>query len=571
MSERKKAFWFLAILSALVIIPFLGETIFYSKGEPREAIVAYTMLESGNWILPLNYGMDMAYKPPFLYWCIAAFSAVLGGVSEFSSRLPSAVFFLAMLWVFFSFFAKRKDIKTAFLASILLLTSFEVHRAAVACRLDMVQVSLIVISLLLLFRWDEAKCKSVPWLAILLMACASLTKGPVGTIFPCMVIGAYQLMRGRSFWKAFLSLAGIGLLSFVPLALWFWAAAEQGGSDFINLMLEENTGRFFRKMSYESHENPLWYNFLTIIWGWIPWTLVMLLSLFYLNWKKMRLLPAGNSFVQRLQNAWTKFRNQSPLQLFTWLAVLLIFIFYCIPKSKRSVYLLPIYPFMALLMAEYLLALVQRGVKLFKVSAIIFASLALLLTVTFIAVRMGLIPDSVWGSGRHAAENVAYMHALQEVPLTVSRWLLVALPVVAAACTLTAVARRAGAYSLLYSVAGCMLSLFISLDGVYQPTVLAVKSDVHLVNQIREQAPQGIVYSYGKMSFYCANFYMNDEMRHFEDELPAGEGYVVLAEKDKDAFFEELGGKYAFEEIFLTKKRSCDMRDEVYMYKFKEK
>lgn len=571
MSERKKAFWFLAILSALVIIPFLGETIFYTKGEPREAIVAYTMLESGNWILPLNYGMDMAYKPPFLYWCIAAFSAVLGGVSEFSSRLPSAVFFLGMLWAFFSFYAKRKDVKTAFLASILLLTSFEVHRAAVACRLDMVQVSLIVISMLLLFRWDEQKCKSVPWLAILLMACASLTKGPVGTIFPCMVIGAYQLMRGRSFWKAFLTLAGIGLLSFVPLALWFWAAAEQGGSDFINLMLEENTGRFFRKMSYESHENPLWYNFLTIIWGWIPWTLVMLISLFYLNWKKISLLPAGSSFVQRLRNGWAKFRNQSPLQLFTWLAILLIFIFYCIPKSKRSVYLLPIYPFMAVLMAEYLLALVQRGAKLFKVSALVFASLAVLLTLTFIVVRMGLIPDTIWGSGRHAAENVAYMHALEEVRLTVSQWFLVALPIIAAACTLTAVARRAGAYSLLYCVAGCMLSLFVSLDGVYQPTVLAVKSDVHLVKQIREQAPQGIIYSYGKMSFYCANFYMHDEMRHFEDELPAGEGYVVLAEKDKDALFEELAGKYAFEEIFLTKKRSCDMRDEVYMYKFKKK
>ena len=50
MSDKKKAFWFIALLSTLVIIPFLGETIFYSKGEPREAIVAYSMLESGNWI-----------------------------------------------------------------------------------------------------------------------------------------------------------------------------------------------------------------------------------------------------------------------------------------------------------------------------------------------------------------------------------------------------------------------------------------------------------------------------------------------------------------------------------------
>ena len=195
MSDKKKAFWFIALLSTLVIIPFLGETIFYSKGEPREAIVAYSMLESGNWILPLNYGTDIAYKPPFLYWSIAAISAIFGGVSEFSSRLPSAIAFLAMQFVFFGFVARYKDTKTAVITSLLLLTSFEVHRAAVACRLDMLQVSFIVISLCLLFRWDEKGCKGIPWTAVVLMACGTLTKGPVGSIFPCMCIGIYQLIR----------------------------------------------------------------------------------------------------------------------------------------------------------------------------------------------------------------------------------------------------------------------------------------------------------------------------------------------------------------------------------------
>ena len=94
MSDKKKAFWFIALLSTLVIIPFLGETIFYSKGEPREAIVAYSMLESGNWILPLNYGTDIAYKPPFLYWSIAAISAIFCGWVFPVRWLPSQCFSL---------------------------------------------------------------------------------------------------------------------------------------------------------------------------------------------------------------------------------------------------------------------------------------------------------------------------------------------------------------------------------------------------------------------------------------------------------------------------------------------
>ena len=33
-----------------------------------------------------------------------------------------------------------------------------------------------------------------------------------------------------------------------------------------------------------------------------------------------------------------------------WIVIIAIFVFYCIPKSKRSVYVLPIYPFMACLL-----------------------------------------------------------------------------------------------------------------------------------------------------------------------------------------------------------------------------
>ena len=570
MLDKKQAFWFIALLSILVILPFIGETIFYSKGEPREAIVAVSMLESGNWILPVNYGTDIAYKPPFLYWCIAAFSLIPGEVTEFTSRLPSALSFLAMQMVFFWFVAKRKDTQTAVLSSLLLLTSFEVHRAAVACRIDMLQVSLIVISLCLLFRWDEKGAKGIPWVAVLLMGCATLTKGPIGSIFPCTCIGIFQLLRGRIFFKTFGSLFVIGLLTLIPMAIWFYAAYLQGGQPFVDLMLEENTGRFAGTMSYESHYNPVWYNFLTIIWGWIPWTLVLVISLFGLNWKGIRLLPAGDSLKQRLVKAWSAFRNQSPLQLFTWVVILFIFIFYCIPKSKRSVYLLPIYPFMALLIAQYLLALTSRWAKAFKISAYIFASLCFLLTVVFAAVRLGLIPDSVWGSGRHAAENIGFMHALENVSLPVVKWLIVALPVVAGICTLRALAKKADGRSLLYATAGCMLCLFVSLDGVYQPVVLAEKSDKKLAECFNQYVPQGYIYSYTDrmIRFYGANYYLNDRMRNFTLENPEGEGYVAVSVKDQESFLNYCNGTYQVEEVYHTPYRSCDLRAEILIYKF---
>ena len=179
---------------------------------------------------------------------------------------------------------------------------------------------------------------------------------------------------------------------------------------------------------------------------------------------------AGRCFRWRtFKKAWCKFRSQSPLQLFAWVVILTIFIFYCIPKSKRSVYLLPIYPFMGMLLAEYLLALVQRGAKVFRISAWIFVALTILLTVTFFAVRLDMIPESIWGTGKHAAENIAFVNALHTVQLSLPKWLIVFLPLVAAGCLLYMLVKRADTRSLLYGTAGCILCIlcrwtaFISL------------------------------------------------------------------------------------------------------------
>ncbi len=325
-------------------------------------------------------------------------------------------------------------------------------------------------------------------------------------------------------------------------------------------------------MSYPSHHNPLWYNFLTIIWGWTPWTLVLLISLFGLKWNEMHLLPAGNSFTGRIRKVWDNIRSQSPIQLFIWIVIIAIFVFYCIPKSKRSVYLLPIYPFMAVLIAQYLEALMQKGAKVFKISAYIFASLCLLLTAVFFAVRCQMIPDSIWGNGRHAAENIAFMQALESTSFSISKWLIIVLPVVAAICTLRLVIKKSSTGSLLYGITGCVLCLFVALDGVYQPTILAVKSDKHLAEDIRKQVPEGVVYSYTDrmIRFYCTNYYMNNQMRNFTLENPQ-EGYVILSANAQEEFLKNYNAKYQLEEVFHTDYRSCDLRNTVIMYKFNEK
>ena len=104
------------------------------------------------------------------------------------------------------------------------------------------------------------------------------------------------------------------------------------------------------------------------------------------------------------------------VRLFSLLSIVLIFVFYCIPKSKRSVYLLPIYPFLAYFLAEYLLYLNRNRTQVVKIFGSVMAGLSSLLLLVFFALRMGWVPDTIF-SGRHAAQHVAFLHALEELPL----------------------------------------------------------------------------------------------------------------------------------------------------------
>ena len=564
---KHKAFVGLLLVSMVTILPFLGLTDFHTKGEPREAAVAYSMLETGNWILPVNNGGDIAYKPPFFHWCIAAVSSIAGKVTEYTSRMPSALSLIIMVLGGYLFYARRKGTSLAFLMSVITLSNFEVHRAGMNCRVDMMLTAFIVLALYQLYKWCEKGHRRFPWAATLFMGCAALTKGPVGIILPCLVTGVYLLVRGMKFYKAFFSMFLIAVVSCILPAVWYLAAYQQGGDNFIALVMEENFGRFMGKMTYESHENPAYYNVFTVLAGYAPYTLLVLLSLFSLKYKKISGKP---------REWWNRFttyiREMDDTRLFSLLSIVLIFVFYCIPKSKRSVYLLPIYPFIAYFVAEYVVYLVRISSKAIKIYSGFLSVAGILLLLTFIAVKCGWVPDSIF-QGRHAAQNILYMDALKDMPVTFISFLLILLPLCIAIFYFTRINRTRHYDSAIYCAIAMTFALFMSLDGVYQPAVLNVKSDKGLAEEVRKIVPEGKIYSYvsvDMLRFYVVNFYNNDRVALFERDMPQ-EGYLLVGANDFKGFKPRYENEYTFNEVYRSKKRGCDIRDIIYLYHFVKK
>lgn len=557
MNTQKCNFLILLSVCVFTIFPFLGLTDYNTKGEPREAIVAYSMLENGNWILPRNYGGEIAFKPPFLHWCVAAVSSLAGEVSEYSSRVPSALALVVMALAIYGFYARRKDANLGLLTAFIMLTCFEVHRAAFTCRVDMVLTMFIVLAILQLYRWYERGMKGVPWWAVLFMGCATLTKGPVGIILPCLVAGVFLWIRDGRFWRWVLRFAGIALLACLIPAIWYLLAYAQGKDEFLDLMLEENFGRFLGKMSYESHENPFYYNIYMLLAGYLPWSALLLFSLFVLHYRKWQ-----GGWAEKWHQITAAVRQGDPLCVYSFLTIALIFVFYCIPASKRSVYLLPIYPFIAYFLAVYFRWLWQRGQKAVKVFACFMSVLALLLTVTFFVVKAGLIPDSLF-TGKRAVENAAFVHALEEVPLNLINLVLVFLPVAAVVFLFRKWKCCAGGNTFLYACCALLFSVFVALDGVYQPAVLNTKSDIGLTEEVCKWEPEGKIYSYRNF-FYSVNFFSGDRMALFEKVLPE-EGYVLVKKEYLDEFKQKYGSDYRLETVYTSTRRSCDVRDIIHI------
>lgn len=563
MSSRFSLFLLLLIISSLTIVPYLGLTNFHTKGEPREAIVAVSMLQNNNWILPVNNGSDIAYKPPFFHWCIAALSLPTGEVTEFTSRLPSALAVIVISAMCFLFFAKRSRNDLAFLASLLLLSSFEVHRAAMASRVDMVLTCFIVLALLQLYRWWEHHLRGIPVWAILFMSIATLTKGPVGIILPCAVIGVFLLLQKVSLWRTIYKVLPLALLACILPLLWYFAAYQQGGDTFLQLVLEENFGRFLGKMSYESHEQPVIYYFYITLAGWLPWSLLVIMSLFVLKYKR----PHGT-----VKTYWERFKSyiahMDRMRLFSLLAIVIIFVFYCIPKSKRSVYILPIYPFIAYFLAEYMLYLLKQRPKVWRVFSITIASIGTLLLIVLILVKSGvgehyraILPDDLG----------YYMTALAE------SWNIVS--IISGIFIIFLIydiykSKRYLTYNnrYVYSVVALFFGIQLMLDASTLPVILNAKSMKPFADKVVAEVPEGKIYSYVSvpmLHFFIINFYTQDRVVEFEKENPEA-GYLLVGERDFQYIQEKYGRQYDFNPVMRSDRKGNDVKDFVLLLDFQK-
>jgi 4-amino-4-deoxy-L-arabinose transferase-like glycosyltransferase len=154
-----------------------------------------------------------------------------------------------------------------------------------------------------------------------------LVKGPVGAIVPLVVIAAYaatsrrarELVRPAAAW-------GLALACAVA-APWYVALAARGGTPLLGeLVVRQNVVRFLAPWDHAAS----WWYYLVYLWiDLLPWSLFLPLA--------VGLVPDDERERRLHRLAWV------------WLAAIVLF--FSLAASKRSPYILPVAPAVAVLVA----------------------------------------------------------------------------------------------------------------------------------------------------------------------------------------------------------------------------
>jgi 4-amino-4-deoxy-L-arabinose transferase-like glycosyltransferase len=329
-----------------------GRVSLWDRDEPRYAQASRQMLQSGDWVVPKLLDQPRINKPPLIYWCQAAAMSVFGD-NEAAARLPSSVAMIVTLVLLATVLRRILDEEQTFWTVLIFGTCGLVIMAAKMCLTVAVLLLFVTASQLCLYAMWRGRGT---WPVVIAFGVATglglLTKGPVVLGVNLMTVGVLGVMRwwdqrsrsedpaaeAASPRSAGVVVAKLLIATVIALALFVpWVLAVQrsvpGG-------LEGTVYKdIFQRMTQplEQHSGPPGYYLISFLGTFAPWLI---------------LLPAG------LWLAWRD-RRTSPLLRFSLAAAIGPWLMFELIRTKLPHYVLPCFPFMAVMTASALV----RGIR----------------------------------------------------------------------------------------------------------------------------------------------------------------------------------------------------------------
>ena len=336
-SAERRTNILLITLAALIWFSLLGYRDLIDPDEGRYADVSSAMLSTGDWVTPRLNGYKFFDKPPIHYWGSAISIAIFGETNAAARLWGAALGFLGALWMFFVGSRLYGGLAGRY-TFLILISSILYVVMGHANILDM-GVSVFLALTLGAFALAQSErntaSKGQQWMLLSWagLAGAVLSKGLIGIVFPGAAIIFYSLwQRDWLLWRHLFIAKGLAL--FLILVMPWFILVSQANDQFLDyFFIHEHFERFTSNV--HSRNQPWWYFIAVLSVGFLPW-----------------LIPVSSAIFKPGFSWQTKNPGCFEASRLFWVYAAFIFLFFSYSYSKLVPYILPIFPFLALLAGE---------------------------------------------------------------------------------------------------------------------------------------------------------------------------------------------------------------------------
>jgi len=318
------------VVIAVTMLPGFNHGI-WKPDEPLVAGISAEMARTRDFVVPRLNGEPFLEKPP-LYYAVGAVSGMIFSPdNEGSYRLVSIMFSLLSLLMTFAIVRRRSGVLAGLLASGILASSWQFFMVSRWIQVDSALTFTVTFSLFAYLRLKDGNSRMDAVLLGVALGLSFLVKGFVGpAILAAMILGDMIFKRDFTVIRG-MNPVIIGFFTCIIIIPWTIALYFHGGWPFVREVLVVNNIMRFLGLSEGAalgHQHGFFYYLSSLPRNLVPWTLIFI-PVVVSGVKNIRKDPYGILFI-------------AP------------FILLSISSTKRSVYLAPLYPVMACMIAHWM-------------------------------------------------------------------------------------------------------------------------------------------------------------------------------------------------------------------------